>query len=129
VAIVPLRRDAKNPVEYGGPEVAAQQRQAYPDIVPVSLPDAPIMAYEKVERAARGQGWEFAFADRDEGRIEATDTTAWFGFKDDIVIRIRREGKGSRVDVRSVSRVGRGDVGKNAQRIRNFVEALRAVKD
>ena len=129
VTIVPLRRDAKNPIEYGGPEVAAQQRKAYPDIRSVFLPDAPIMAYEKVERAARGQGWEFAFGDRDVGRIEATDTTPWFGFKDDIVIRIRPQGKGSRVDVRSVSRVGRGDVGKNAQRIRDFVEALRNVKD
>ena len=59
-----------------------------------------------------------------EGRIEATDTTRWFGFKDDIVIRVRPEGAGSRVDVRSVSRVGRGDVGTNARRIRDFLKAL-----
>ena len=60
-----------------------------------------------------------------EGRMEATDTTRWFGFKDDVVVRVRPEGAGSRVDVRSVSRVGRGDVGANAARIRAFLQALR----
>jgi uncharacterized protein (DUF1499 family) len=59
------------------------------------------------------------------GRIEAVDTTFWFGFQDDIVIRIRGEAAGTRVDVRSKSRVGRGDLGANARRIRGFLEALR----
>lgn len=125
VAVVPLRRDAKNPVEYGGPEIAAQQRKAYPDIAPLSLPVPPAQAFERAERAARAQGWEIVAAVPAEGRIEATDTTRWFGFKDDVVIRVRPEGAGSRVDVRSVSRVGRGDVGANARRIRAFLEALR----
>jgi len=125
VAIVPLRRDARNPVEYGGPEVAAQQRKAYPDIAPLSLPVPPAQAFERAERAARGQGWEIVAAVPAEGRIEATDTTRWFGFKDDVVIRVRPEGAGSRVDVRSVSRVGRGDVGTNARRIGEFLDALR----
>jgi len=125
VAIVPLRRDARNPVEYGGPAVAAQQREAYPDIAPLSLPVPPAQAFERAERAARGQGWEIVAAVPAEGRIEATDTTRWFGFKDDVVIRVRPEGAGSRVDVRSVSRVGRGDVGTNARRIGQFLDALR----
>jgi uncharacterized protein (DUF1499 family) len=125
VAVVPLRRDASNPVEYGGPEIAAQQRRAYPDIAPASLPVPPPQAFERVERAARAQGWEIVAAVPAEGRIEATDSTRWFGFKDDVVIRIRPQGAGSRVDVRSLSRVGRGDVGANARRIREFVEALR----
>ena len=59
-----------------------------------------------------------------EGRIEATDTTRWFGFKDDVVVRVKPEGAGSRVDVRSLSRVGRSDVGKNASRIRAYLQAL-----
>ena len=125
VAIVPLRRDARNPVEYGGPEIAAQQRKAYPDIAPLFLPAPPAQAFERAEWAARGQGWEVVAAVPAEGRIEATDTTQWFGFKDDVVIRIRPEGAGSRVDVRSVSRIGRGDVGANARRIREFLETLR----
>ncbi len=56
--------------------------------------------------------------------IEATDTTLWFGFKDDVAIRIRPDGSGSRIDVRSVSRVGRSDLGANARRIRAFLELI-----
>jgi uncharacterized protein (DUF1499 family) len=59
-----------------------------------------------------------------EGRIEATDTTFWFGFKDDIVVRIAATGHGSRLDVRSVSRVGVSDIGTNARRIRKFLKEL-----
>jgi uncharacterized protein (DUF1499 family) len=124
VAVVPLRRDARNPVEYGGPEIAAQQRNAYPDIAPATLPLPPAQAFERAERAARAQGWDIVAAVPAEGRIEATDTTRWFGFKDDVVIRVRPEGAGSRVDVRSVSRIGRGDVGANARRIREFLHRL-----
>jgi len=60
----------------------------------------------------------------DEGRIEATDTTIWFGFKDDIVIRISSADGGSRIDVRSVSRLGKSDLGKNAARIRAYLRRL-----
>ena len=51
-------------------------------------------------------GWDLVAADAAAGRIEATDTTFWFGFKDDVVIRVRPANGGSRVDVRSLSRVG-----------------------
>jgi len=61
-----------------------------------------------------------------EGRLEATATTAWFGFKDDVVVRIRAEGSGSRVDVRSLSRIGVSDLGTNAARVRAFLGRLRA---
>jgi uncharacterized protein (DUF1499 family) len=70
-------------------------------------------------------GWEIAEADAAAGRIEATDTTFWFGFKDDVVIRIRpAEDGGSIVDIRSKSRVGMSDVGANAARIRAFRDRL-----
>ena len=69
-------------------------------------------------------GWELVEADAAGGRIEATDTTFWFRFKDDVVIRVRPEGRGSRVDIRSLSRVGGGDAGTNARRIRAFVTRL-----
>jgi uncharacterized protein (DUF1499 family) len=124
-AVVPLRRDASNPVAYGGAEVAAQQRRAYPDIVPalVALPQA--RAFERALGAAREQGWEIVAAVPAEGRIEATATSRWFGFKDDVVIRVLPQAAGSRIDVRSVSREGRGDVGANAQRIRDYLKTLR----
>jgi uncharacterized protein (DUF1499 family) len=65
----------------------------------------------------------------EEGRIEGTDTTTWFGFKDDVVIRISTDGSGSgsgsRVDIRSKSRVGGSDVGANAERIRDYLAALK----
>jgi uncharacterized protein (DUF1499 family) len=126
VAVAPLRRDAANPVAYGGPEIAAQQKTAYPDLKPAALSVPPAQAFERALQAAKAQGWEIVAAVPADGRIEATATTQWFGFKDDVVVRVRPEGAGSRVDVRSVSRVGRGDVGANAARIRKFLDALRS---
>src|SRR5207245_2074399 len=109
---------------YGGPAVAAQQHRAYPDLRPVTLPEPPPRAFERALAVARAQGWEIVESSPAEGRIEATDTTRWFGFKDDVVVRVRPEGAGSRVDVRSLSRVGRSDVGKNAARLRAYLRAL-----
>jgi uncharacterized protein (DUF1499 family) len=74
--------------------------------------------------AAEGMGWEVVGRDADTGRIEAVDTTRWFGFKDDIAIRVTPAGAGSRIDVRSKSRVGRGDLGTNARRIRAYLQRL-----
>jgi uncharacterized protein (DUF1499 family) len=71
-------------------------------------------------------GWTVMAVDRDRGRIEASARTRWFGFTDDIVIRIRGEGGGSRVDARSASRIGGHDIGMNAARIRAYVAALRS---
>jgi uncharacterized protein (DUF1499 family) len=90
----------------------------------VTLSDPPARAFERALAVARAQGWEIVAAVPAEGRIEATDTTRFFGFKDDIVIRVKAEGAGSRVDVRSLSRVGKSDVGKNASRIRAYLRAL-----
>ncbi len=126
VAVLPLRADAPNPAEYGGPEVATAQIAAYPDLQTHRMAAAPAQAFERAQQAARGLGWEIVSADPAGGRIEATDTTFWFGFKDDVVIRIEPDGAGSRVDVRSVSRVGGSDVGANAARIRAFLKALGA---
>jgi uncharacterized protein (DUF1499 family) len=69
-------------------------------------------------------GWEVVAAVPAEERIEATATTFWFGFKDDIVVRITSADGGSRIDVRSVSRVGRGDVGTNAKRIKAYLAQI-----
>jgi uncharacterized protein (DUF1499 family) len=120
VDVVPLRADAPNPVAYPGEETAAQQRAGYPDIRPLELDLAPEPAFERALATARAQGWEIVAAMPAEGRIEATATTFWFGFKDDVVIRVAPAGNGSRLDIRSKSRVGRSDVGANAARIRAF---------
>ncbi|MEZ0334752.1 MAG: DUF1499 domain-containing protein [Gemmatimonadales bacterium] len=124
-AVLPLRAGAANPAEYGGPEIAAQQQQAYPDVVPLVLNVPTEEAFRRALQAAQGMGWEIVAADSSAGRIEATATTAWFGFKDDVVVRVTPEGPGSRVDVRSVSRVGMSDVGANAARIREYLARLR----
>jgi uncharacterized protein (DUF1499 family) len=126
VDVLPLRADAPNSAEYAGDSIAALQREAYPDVQPVQLPAAPGAAFTRALRAAESMGWAMVATDSAAGRIEATATTTWFGFKDDVVIRLRAEGSGTRVDVRSVSRVGRSDVGANAARIRAYVKALDA---
>jgi hypothetical protein len=124
VAILPLRAAAPNPAAYGGPVVARAQIGAYPDLRAQRMAAAPADAFKRALQAARGMGWEIVAADAAAGRIEATDTTFWFGFKDDVVIRVEADGTGSRVDVRSVSRVGVSDVGANARRIRAYLQAL-----
>ena len=124
-AVLTARNGALNPAEYGGPELAAEQRRAYPDISPLILDIPPQKAFERSLAISKARGWKIVAADTDKGVIEATDTSFWFGFKDDIVIRISPEGTGSRVDVRSLSRVGKSDVGANARRIRVFLDALR----
>jgi uncharacterized protein (DUF1499 family) len=124
-AVVALRANAPNTLEYSA-EVGAQQRQAYPDILPLVVPLPPAAAFDRALAAARDAGWEIVASDPQAGRIEATDTTFWFGFKDDVVVRLTPEGPGTRVDVRSVSRVGRSDVGTNARRIREYLAVLQA---
>lgn len=126
VAVLPLRAMAKNPTEYGGDSVASLQRAAYPDVIPVRLSVPPAVAFAKVRAAASTMRWELAAVDSAAGRLEATATTRWFGFKDDVVVRVRPDGTGSRVDVRSLSRIGGSDVGTNAERIRAFVARLKA---
>jgi uncharacterized protein (DUF1499 family) len=128
VAILPLRKDAPNPSEYGGPEVAAQQRAGYPDLGPAFLPLPSGSTFERVLLVARQMCWDVVDANSAEGRIEATATTFWFGFKDDIVVRITPVENGTRIDVRSVSRVGKSDVGTNANRIHKFLEKLKKIK-
>ncbi|MDQ3698770.1 MAG: DUF1499 domain-containing protein [Gemmatimonadota bacterium] len=125
VAVAPLRADAPNPIEYGGPEVAAQQREAYADIQSLVLEDPEDRVFERALSAARDMGWEIVATDSAAGRIEATDRTFWFGFEDDVVIRLTPMGGGTILDVRSVSRVGGGDAGTNARRVRAYLERVR----
>ena len=124
VALAALRAGVPNGAEYGGPEVAEVQRNFYPDITPLTLAAPPEQAQLQCLQVARAMGWEIVANAPAERRIEATDTTVFFGFRDDIIIRITPAGPASRIDVRSASRVGRSDRGVNARRIREFYRLL-----
>ena len=112
-------------LNYPGEQFSKQQLAAYPDIKPIVLAAPPKEAFDRAVRAAEAMGWEVVGRDAKAGTIEAVDTTKWFGFKDDIAVRIRPEGAGSRIDIRSKSRVGRSDLGTNARRIRAYAERLK----
>lgn len=119
-AVLAVRPPTSNPVDYAGPAVAAVQRKAYPRVRPISTPLSPEQAYDRALEVARDMGWEIVAAARDRGVIEAVATTRLFRFKDDVVVRVRPAPTGARVDLRSLSRIGRGDLGKNAARIVEF---------
>jgi uncharacterized protein (DUF1499 family) len=125
VTLLEVRNKSPNGSAYGGAAIAEQQRKAYADLKPLDLAIPPREAMQKAIDAARAMKWEVVASDAAAGRIEATDTTSWFGFKDDVVVRVRANGSGSRIDVRSVSRVGKSDIGANARRIRDYLAKLK----
>jgi uncharacterized protein (DUF1499 family) len=104
------------------PAMAEQQRRAYPDVRPLMLSVPPDEAFERARTAALDMGWEIVSADPAAGRIDAVATTYWFGFRDDVTVRVTPQGGASRIDVRSKSRIGRGDAGANAGRIRRYLK-------
>jgi uncharacterized protein (DUF1499 family) len=126
VALLEARQAAPNGADYNTDP--AEQQKGYPDIQPLVTDVPPEEMFKRAEATARAMGWEIAASVPEEGRIEATDTTVWFGFKDDVVIRIAAEGEGSRLDIRSMSPLGKSDLGKNADRIRKFLAAVKEAK-
>ena len=127
VVVVPMREAAgPDRVTYEGAKIAELQRRAYPDIAPLILALPPRAVFNRALDTAQRLGWTIADDDDAAGRIEASDKSRWFGFIDDIVIRITPSGSGSRIDVRSASRLGRSDFGVNAARIETYLSALRA---
>ena len=127
VAVVPLRADAPNPVAYAGEETAAQQRKAYPELKSLEYNQTQLELVAATTKAMENLGWELVNSDVNNGIVEATDTTIWFGFKDDVVVRINDKGSKRVVDIRSKSRIGKSDLGKNAQRIKTLIDELNAV--
>ena len=105
----------------------AVHREAYGDLRTVRVPMSVEDTIGRAEALARDRGWEVAAADTAAGTLEATATSRFFRFKDDVVLRVRpAPGGGSFVDMRSISRVGGSDVGMNAKRVREFLGALTA---
>ena len=122
-AVLAKRAGAANRLDRS-PQLALLQREGYPDLAPVTLPTPPATTFDRALAVAQTQNWEIVTADKSSGRIEATATTRWFGFTDDIVVRLTPWGTGTRVDVRSAARAGAGDLGRNASRIRQFLSDL-----
>jgi uncharacterized protein (DUF1499 family) len=127
-----ITTDTETPPQFSQPRpyerhFAELQHLGYPDLQPLELAVPPAQAFAHARAAAQALGWELAAADESAGRIEAVATTFWFGFKDDIAVRVAPSGAGSRIDVRSHSRVGRSDLGANAARIRKFFSAMKGL--
>lgn len=126
VAAAKLRKEGDHPVAYDGPEVAAKQKEAYPDLVPFVTNAPKEKVFEAAKAALAALGLKLSDANPAEGRIEATQTSFWYGFTDDVVVRVVETADGTRVDARSKSRVGRSDLGQNAKRIRSFLAKLKS---
>lgn len=134
VALLDQRQGATNPPDYDGPNLVRfngktyttiqLQKKYYGDIHTIGQLTTPEKLFNRVLAAARSVGFTIIAVAPDEGRIEATDTSFFFGFTDDIVIRVKPSGMGARVDIRSKSRVGDADGGTNAAHIRAFVKKL-----
>ena len=125
VAVVPLRGDTSNPLDRKEPaDLAALQQKAYPDLAPMEVNAPPGKVFEAAREVVHDMGWTLDAATPETGLIEATATTSLLHFQDDVAIRIKETENGSRVDMRSVSRVGISDLGANAARIFTFETAL-----
>ena len=125
MAVATLRGPGDHPVTYDGPEVAAQQKQAYPDLQPLVFDAGTDETFAAAKKVLDSMGMEIVAANEGDLHIEATYTTLLYGYKDDMVVRITETDDGTRVDVRSKSRVGRSDLGQNAKRVRSFLSRLK----
>jgi len=124
-----ITTDTEKPPQFSQPRpyeshFAELQQIGYPELRPLQLAAPPAQAFARAREALLAMGLEIVAADERAGTIEAVATTRWFGFKDDVVVRIAPAGPGSRVDVRSKSRTGRSDVGANAKRIQELLERV-----
>lgn len=125
VATLPLRKtDGGSDGRYSA-EAATIQAKSYADIIPLKSALPPDEVFKRAAAAAAAMpGWQLISSDSAAGRIEASQASRWFAFTDDVVVRISPDGLGSRIDVRSASRHGRGDFGVNAKRVRAYLAAL-----
>ncbi len=122
-----LRAESSNPLAYDSERIGPLQREAYPDLKPLVMDISRSELHGRVKRALEEMGLEVTRDDPAAGELEAVDTTFWYGFKDDLVVRLREvEGGRVRMDARSVSRVGRGDLAANANRIMEVMERVQS---
>ncbi len=125
-AVLPARQAESGNSTVYDPHEAVLQKQFYPDIAPVTTTLDPAASFAQALATAQAMsGWRIITEDAKTGRIEASQSSRWFGFTDDIVIRVATAEPGSRIDVRSEARQGRGDFGVNAARVRAYLARLR----
>jgi uncharacterized protein (DUF1499 family) len=128
-AVARLRTREANPISYEGLATFRQQRAAYPDIEPLAASVNAQAAYDAALAVVTKRNWRVVdarapLAGRRDGHIEAIARTPIMGLRDDVVIRVRAEGAGARVDVRSSSRYGFHDFGTNAARVSSLLEDI-----
>ena len=124
VAILVLRADAPNPAAYQGEDIASQQREAYPELETQKYPQTTEQVFDAALSVVKSMGLDVVSSDKTLGLIEAYDTTTFFGFVDDVVIRIQSDGQMTMLDARSKSRVGISDIGKNAERLNALIAGV-----
>ena len=122
----PLSDKGAQSQTYAGAAFADQQTKAYPDLAPLGLKLDGLAALARAIDVANAAGLSIVDVREEKGLVQATATTPWFGFTDDVVIRVSPMEGGSRIDIRSKSRVGRSDLGANAFRIRKLLAAFKA---
>ena len=98
------------------------QNHFYPELKALSSPLDFESALLRSAVLLRQQGMDIITIDEDKGFIEAVDTSFWFGFKDDVVVRLKSHSNRTEIDIRSASRIGLRDFGKNAARVRRFLD-------
>lgn len=125
-AIIALRGDDSNPLEYNSEKLAPMQHKAYPELKPIISELNTQQAFNQAVNTAKELGWEIIAKNSEQGIIEAVETTSLWAFKDDVVIRIQAEETGSKIDLRSISRIGGSDLGANANRVKNFITTFTA---
>jgi len=124
VAMLALRADAPNPAAYQGEDIASQQREAYPELETQKYPQTTEQVFDAALSVVKSMGLDVVSSDKTLGLIEAYDTTTFFGFVDDVVIRIQSDGQMTMLDARSKSRVGISDIGKNAERLNALIAGV-----
>jgi len=133
VAVIALRKEAKNKnpnsvknkFKYAGEKVAKIQKQFHPNLKTLITKQPAQKVFKTTLDLVKKQGWAVAAVIPAEGRIEATASTFWLGFKDDVVFRIKQVGAKTHLDMRSASRFGKGDRGENARRVKAFLTKLK----
>ena len=119
--VIALRNDKHNSLSYDAEKLAELQTLAYPNVKTLVTDLSLSEAHAKAKAVIESMGLELVNSDASQGIIEATETSAIWGFKDDVVVRITKQGDKTKVDLRSVSRIGQSDLGANAKRIEKFL--------
>jgi fatty-acyl-CoA synthase len=110
---------------YAGRRLAEINAETCPAARPLVSERAPGDVYEAVKAAVMAQGMTLVTDDPVDGRLEATAKSFWYGLTDDVVVRVRPDAKGSRLDLRSIGRDAGPDQGRNCARIGTLITAVK----